>query len=124
MTVTEYPKDDYQSFTCENYLLAEIILDAHNGDYTCYEGTLIDNFIMHQPQPFDITKVKDLANEEWDDEIKQFFAEQNYEYLVILARYVNQWSSVNELVYTNDHKWVEAIENMLTETNVEELAVV
>ena len=111
MTISEYPKDDYQAFTCDKHTLAEIILDAHNGDYVCYEGTLVDNFIMTDPQPFDITNVKDLASTDWDEDIKEFFMEQSYEYLVVLERYRNCWTSVSELIYTNDHEWVAAVEN-------------
>ena len=126
MTISEYPKDNYQAFTCDKHTLAEIILDAHNGDYVCYEGTLVDNFIMTDPQPFDITNVKDLASTDWDDDIKEFFVEQSYEYLVVLERYQNCWTSVSELIYTNDHEWVATIENMLMDEQqkAEDLATV
>lgn len=113
MTVSKYPKDDYQAFMCYKHTLAEIILDAHDGDYTCYEGALVDNFIMINPQPFDITNVKDLASIDWDDDTKEFFMEQSYEYLVVLERYQNCWTSTSELIYTNDREWVTVIENML-----------
>lgn len=126
MTVSKYPKDKYQSFTCDKHTLAEILLDAHNGDYVCHEGTLVDNFIMTDPQPFDITNVKDLASTDWDDDIKEFFMEQSYEYLVVLERYQNCWTSVSELIYTNDHEWVASIENILMDEQqkAEDLATV
>lgn len=126
MTVSKYPKDDYRAFMCYKHTLAEIILDAHDGDYTCYEGALVDNFIMIDPQPFDITNVKDLASTDWDDDIKEFFMEQSYEYLVVLERYQNCWTSVSELIYTNDREWVATIENMLIDEQqkAEDLVVV
>lgn len=119
MTVSKYPKDDYQAFTCYKHTLAEIILDAHDGDYTCYEGALVDNFIMINPQPFDITNVKDLASINWDDDTKEFFMEQSYEYLVVLERYQNCWTSTSELIYTNDQEWVEAISQMFIDIEAE-----
>lgn len=119
MTVSKYPKDDYQAFMCYKHTLAEIILDAHDGDYTCYEGALVDNFIMIDPQPFDITNVKDLASVDWDDDTKEFFMEQSYEYLVVLERYQNCWTSTSELIYTNDREWVEAISQMFIDIEAE-----
>lgn len=119
MTVSKYPKDDYQAFMCYKHTLAEIILDAHDGDYTCYEGALVDNFIMIDPQPFDITNVKDLASTDWDDDTKEFFMEQSYEYLVVLERYQNCWTSTSELIYTNDREWVEAISQMFIDIEAE-----
>ena len=119
MTISEYPKDNYQAFTCDKHTLAEIIVDAHNGDYVCYEGTLVDNFIMTDPQPFDITNVKDLASVDWDDDTKDFFMEQSYEYLVVLERYQNCWTSTSELIYTNDQEWVEAISQMFIDIEAE-----
>ena len=119
MTVSKYPKDDYQAFMCHKHTLAEIILDAHDGDYTCYEGALVDNFIMIDPQPFDITNVKDLASVDWDDDTKDFFMEQSYEYLVVLERYQNCWTSTSELIYTNDREWVEAISQMFIDIEAE-----
>ena len=104
MTVSKYPKDDYRAFMCYKHTLTEIILDAHDRDYTCYEGALVDNFIMTDPQPFDITNVKDLASVDWDDDTKDFFMEQSYEYLVVLEHYQNCWTY---------HEWVTVIENML-----------
>lgn len=119
MTISKYPKDAYQAFMCYKHTLAEIILDAHNGDYMCYEGTLVDNFIMTDPQPFDITNVKDLASVDWDDDTKDFFMEQSYEYLVVLERYQNCWTSTSELIYTNDREWVEAISQMFIDIEAE-----
>lgn len=119
MTVSKYPKDDYQAFMCYKHTLAELILDAHDGDYTCYEGALVDNFIMIDPQPFDITNVKDLASVDWDDDTKDFFMEQSYEYLVVLERYQNCWTSTSELIYTNDREWVEAISQMFIDIEAE-----
>lgn len=112
MTISHYPSDDYYAITCYKHTLAEIILDAHNNDYECYEGTLVDNYIMEHPSQFDITQVKDLRNDDWDDEFVTFFKTQNYKYLVILERYESQWSSSNELIYTNDDEWVASIEAM------------
>lgn len=119
MTISKYPKDAYQAFMCYKHTLAEIILDAHDGDYTCYEGALVDNFIMIDPQPFDITNVKDLASVDWDDDTKDFFMEQSYEYLVVLERYQNCWTSTSELIYTNDREWVEAISQMFIDIEAE-----
>lgn len=119
MTISKYPKDAYRAFMCYKHTLAEIILDAHDGDYTCYEGALVDNFIMIDPQPFDITNVKDLASVDWDDDIKDFFMEQSYEYLVVLERYQNCWTSTSELIYTNDREWVEAISQMFIDIEAE-----
>lgn len=64
------------------------------------------------PNPFDITQVRDLRSADWDDEFVTFFKTQNYKYLVILERYESQWSSSNELIYTNDDEWVASIETM------------
>ena len=119
MTISKYPKDAYQAFMCYKHTLAEIILDAHDGDYTCYEGALVDNFIMIDPQPFDITNVKDLASVDWDDDTKDFFMEQSYEYLVVLEHYQNCWTSTSELIYTNDREWVEAISQMFIDIEAE-----
>lgn len=119
MTISKYPKDAYQAFMCYKHTLAEIILDAHDGDYTCYEGVLVDNFIMIDPQPFDITNVKDLVSVDWDDDTKEFFMEQSYEYLVVLERYQNCWTSTSELIYTNDREWVEAVSQMFIDIEAE-----
>lgn len=119
MTISKYPKDAYQAFMCYKHTLAEIILEAHDGDYTCYEGALVDNFIMIDPQPFDITNVKDLVSVDWDDDTKEFFMEQSYEYLVVLERYQNCWTSTSELIYTNDREWVEAISQMFIDIEAE-----
>lgn len=112
MSISHYPSDDYYAITCYKHTLAEIILDAHNNDYECYEGTLVDNYIMEYPNTFDITQVKDLREHDWDEDLVTFFKTQDYKYLVILERYVNQWSSSNELIYTNDAEWVACIESM------------
>ena len=116
MTISHYPSDDYYAITCYKHTLAEIILDAHNNDYECYEGTLVDNYIMEYPNTFDITQVKDLRSGGWDDEFVTFFKTQDYKYLVILERYESQWSSSNELIYTNDDEWVVRIESMFQST--------
>lgn len=116
MSISHYPSDDYYAITCYKHTLAEIILDAHNNDYECYEGTLVDNYIMEYPNTFDITQVKDLRSGDWDDEFVTFFKTQDYKYLVILERYESQWSSSNELIYTNDDEWVVRIESMFQST--------
>lgn len=116
MTISHYPSDDYYAITCYKHTLAEIILDAHNNDYECYEGTLVDNYIMENPYPFDITQVKDLREHDWDEDLVTFFKTQDYKYLVILERYESHWSSSNELIYTNDDEWVASIENMFQST--------
>lgn len=112
MSISHYPSDDYHAITCYKHTLAEIILDAHNNDYECYEGTLVDNYTMEHPFQFDITQVRDLRSDDWDDEFVTFFKTQTYNYLVILERYESQWSSSNELIYTNDDEWVARIESM------------
>lgn len=126
MTISYYPSDDYYAITCYKHTLAEIILDAHNTDYECYEGTLVDNYIMEYPNTFDITQVKDLRSGDWDDEFITFFKTQDYKYLVILERYESQWSSSNELIYTNDDEWVARIESMFqsTQESTKELQLV
>lgn len=126
MTISHYPSDDYYAITCYKHTLAEIILDAHNNDYECYEGTLVDNYVMANPYPFDITQVKDLRSGDWDDEFVTFFKTQTYKYLVILERYESQWSSSNELIYTNDDEWVARIESMFqsTQESTKELQLV
>lgn len=126
MTISHYPSDDYYAITCYKHTLAEIILDAHNNDYECYEGTLVDNYIMEHPIQFDITQVRDLRSDDWDDEFVTFFKTQTYKYLVILERYESQWSSSNELVYTNDDEWVARIESMFqsTQESTKELQLV
>lgn len=126
MTISHYPSDDYYAITCYKHTLAEIILDAHNNDYECYEGTLVDNYIMEYPNTFDITQVKDLRSGDWDDEFVTFFKTQTYKYLVILERYESQWSSSNELIYTNDDEWVACIESMFqsTQESTKELQLV
>jgi len=126
MTISHYPSDDYYAITCYKHTLAEIILDAHNNDYECYEGTLVDNYIMEYPNTFDITQVKDLRSGDWDDEFVTFFKTQTYKYLVILERYESQWSSSNELIYTNDDEWVARIESMFqsTQESTKELQLV
>lgn len=116
MTISHYPSDDYYAITCYKHTLAEIILDAHNNDYESYEGTLVDNYIMESPNTFDITQVKDLRSGDWNDEFVTFFKTQDYKYLVILERYESQWSSSNELIYTNDDEWVVRIESMFQST--------
>lgn len=116
MSISRYPKDNYYAITCYKHTLAEIILDAHNNDYECYEGTLVDNYVMANPYPFDITQVRDLRSGNWDDEFVTFFKTQGYKYLVILERYESQWSSSNELIYTNDDEWVARIESMFQST--------
>lgn len=112
MPISYYPNDNYYAITCYKHTLAEIILDAHDNDYECYEGTLVDNYIMEHPNTFDITQVKDLRSGDWNDEFVTFFKTQDYKYLVILERYESQWSSSNELIYTNDDEWVACIESM------------
>ena len=112
MAISHYPSDDYYAITCYKHTLAEIILDAHNNDYECYEGTLVDNYIMEHPFQFDITQVKDLRGQVWDDDLVTFFKTQDYKYLVILEQYESHWSSSNELIYTNDDEWVARIETM------------
>ena len=67
---------------------------------------------MENPYPFDITQVKDLREHDWDEDLVTFFKTQDYKYLVILERYESQWSSSNELIYTNDDEWVARIETM------------
>ena len=126
MTISHYPSDDYYAITCYKHTLAEIILDAHNNDYECYEGTLVDNYVMANPYPFDITQVKDLRSGDWDDEYVTFFKTQTYKYLFILERYESQWSSSNELIYTNDDEWVACIDSMFqsTQESTKELQLV
>ena len=125
MSISHYPSDDYYAITCYKHTLAEIILDAHNNDYECYEGTLVDNYIMEHPFQFDITQVKDLRGQVWDD-LVTFFKTQDYRYLVILEQYENHWSSSNELIYTNDDEWVARIEDMFqsTQESTKELQLV
>ena len=81
---------------------------------------------MEYPNTFDITQVKDLRSGDWDDEFVTFFKTQDYKYLVILERYESQWSSSNELIYTNDDEWVVRIESMFqsTQESTKELQLV
>ena len=126
MTISHYPSDDYYAITCYKHTLAEIILDAHNNDYECYEGTLVDNYIMEHPFQFDITQVKDLRGQVWDEDLVTFFKTQDYKYLVILEQFESHWSSSNELIYTNDDEWVARIESMFqsTQESTKELQLV
>lgn len=126
MSISHYPSDDYYAITCGRHTLAEIILDAHNNDYECYEGTLVDNYVMEHPFQFDIMQVKDLKGYDWDADLVMFFKTQNYRYLVILERYENCWASSNELIYTNDEDWVSHIESTLqhTQESTKELQLV
>ena len=82
-------------------------------DIDTFEGVLVDNFIGYSPAFAALRTIR----EDHDDDIytKKHSDKKEFDYLVVLETYQNSQSSVQRVIYTNDHQYINTIHDLLTE---------
>ena len=82
-------------------------------DIIAFEGVLVDNFIGYSPEFSALHTVR--KNHQDDIYTKKYSDEKDFEYLVVLETYQTDQSSVQRVIYTNDHQFINQIHDLLTE---------
>lgn len=116
MSITIRPKDNYAEYEFHSYKDVDRLLDLSYGgdlDIDVFEGVLVDNFIGYSPAFAALRTIR----EDHEDDIytKKHSDKKEFDYLVVLETYQNSQSSVQRVIYTNDHQYINQIHNLLTE---------
>lgn len=116
MSITIRPTDNYTEYEFHNYKDIDRLLELSYGgdmDIDVFEGVLVDNFIGYSPTFSALHTVRE--NHKGDIYTKKHSNQTKFDYLVILETYQNSQSSVQRIIYTNDHQFVNQIHDLLIE---------
>lgn len=116
MSITIRPKDNYAEYEFHSYKDVDRLLDLSYGvdlDVDVFEGVLVDNFIGYSPAFLAINTIHE--NHQDDIYTKKHSDKKEFDYLVVLETYQNSQSSVQRVIYTNDHQFINQIHDLLTE---------
>lgn len=116
MSITIRPKDNYAEYEFHSYKDVDRLLDlSYDGDMDIitFEGVLVDNFIGYSPAFLAINTIRE--NHQDDIYTKKYSDKKEFDYLVVLETYQNSQSSVQRVIYTNDHQYINTIHDLLTE---------
>ena len=116
MSITIRPTDDYAEYEFHSYKDVDRLLELSYGgdiDIITFEGVLVDNFIGYSPTFSALHRVR--KNHEDDIYTKKYSNQTKFDYLVVLETYQNSQSSVQRVIYTNDHQFINQIHDLLTE---------
>ena len=116
MSITIRPKDNYAEYEFHSYKDVDRLLKLSYGgdmDIDTFEGVLVDNFIGYNPAFSALHTIRE--NHQDDIYTKKYSDEKEFEYLVVLETYQNSQSSVQRVIYTNDHQYINTIHDLLTE---------
>lgn len=116
MSITIRPTDNYAEYEFHSYKDVDRLLDLSYGgdmDIDTFEGVLVDNFIGYNPAFSALRTIR----EDHDDDIytKKHSDKKEFDYLVVLETYQNSQLSVQRVIYTNDHQYINTIHDLLTE---------
>ena len=116
MSITIRPKDNYAEYEFHSYKDVDRLLKLSYGgdmDIDTFEGVLVDNFIGYSPAFAALRTIR----EDHEDDIytKKHSDKKEFDYLVVLETYQNSQSSVQRVIYTNDHQYINTIHDLLTE---------
>lgn len=116
MSITIRPKDNYAEYEFHSYKDVDRLLDLSYGgdlDIDVFEGVLVDNFIGYSPAFAALRTIR----EDHEDDIytKKHSDKKEFDYLVVLETYQTDQSSVQRVIYTNDHQYINTIHDLLTE---------
>lgn len=116
MSITIRPKDNYAEYEFHSYKDVDRLLDLSYGgdlDIDVFEGVLVDNFIGYSPAFAALRTIR----EDHEDDIytKKHSDKKEFDYLVVLETYQNSQLSVQRVIYTNDHQYINTIHDLLTE---------
>ena len=116
MSITIRPTDNYAEYEFHSYKDVDRLLDLSYGgdmDIDTFEGVLVDNFIGYNPAFSALHTVRE--NHEDDIYTKKHSNQTKFDYLIVLETYQNSQSSVQRVIYTNDHQYINTIHDLLTE---------
>lgn len=116
MSITIRPTDNYAEYEFHSYKDVDRLLDLSYGvdlDVDVFEGVLVDNFIGYSPAFLAINTIHE--NHQDDIYTKKHSDKKEFDYLVVLETYQNSQSSVQRVIYTNDHQFINQIHDLLTE---------
>lgn len=117
MSITIRPTDNYAEYEFHSYKDVDRLLGLSYGgdlDIAVFEGILVDNYIGYNPTFAALRTIR----EDHEDDIytKKHSGEKEFDYLVVLETYQTSQSSVQRVIYTNDHQYVNTIHDLLTES--------
>lgn len=116
MSITIRPKDNYAEYEFHSYKDVDRLLDLSydsDMDIITFEGVLVDNFIGYSPAFSALHTIRE--NHQDDIYTKKYSDKKEFDYLVVLETYQNSQSSVQRVIYTNDHQYINTIHDLLTE---------
>ena len=116
MSITIRPRDNYAEYEFHSYKDVDRLLELSYGgdmDIIVFEGILVDNFIGYSPAFSALHTVR--KNHQDDIYTKKHSDKKEFDYLVVLETYQNSQSSVQRVIYTNDHQYINTIHDLLTE---------
>ena len=117
MSITIRPTDDYAEYEFHSYKDIDRLLELSYGgdmDIDIFEGVLVDSFIGYNSPAFSALHTV-RENHEDDIYTKKHSNQTKFDYLVVLETYQNSQSSVQRVIYTNDHQYINTIHDLLTE---------
>lgn len=114
MTITIRPTDDYQEYKFSNYHdVDQLLMDCYPHttdimDVEIYEGTVVDNYIGYAPKlPMDELKTATLVKAASQKQVQ-------YNYVVVLETFENEWTSSQRVIFTNDDHFVDQVYEYLS----------
>lgn len=115
MSITIRPTDDYAEYEFHSYKDVDRLLELSYGgdmDVDIFEGVLVDNFIGYSPAFSALHTVRESHKD--DIYTKKHSSQTKFDYLVVLETYQTSQSSVQHVIYTNNHQFVNQIQELLT----------
>ncbi len=106
MSITLRPSDDYMEQEYDDTHEIDKLLNEcypNDADIEEYPGEMVDNYIGYHPA----TQFIKLKN----DAIVRKSGKRNYRYIVVLEKQLNDWSSNQIVILTDDAKFVKAVQN-------------
>lgn len=108
MSITLRPSDDYMELEYDDTHEIDKLLNEcypYDADIEEYPGEMVDNYIGYHPA----TQFIKLKN----DAIVRKSGKRNYRYIVVLEKQLDDWTSNQIAILTDDAKFVKAIQNEL-----------
>ena len=102
MGVVKMLKDYVKDINMESAVnLVNFAYDNHY-EVTCYEGVLLDNYIIHSDKTLKVGRAKPR------------------EYIILRERFVNEWTSKIEMTLTDNEKTLDRHDRELVRSDDEE----
>jgi hypothetical protein len=108
MSITLRPSDDYMELEYgDTHELDKLLNECYpyDADIEEYPGRMVDNYIGYHPA----TQFIKLQH----DTIVRKSGKRNYRYIVILEKQLDDWTSNQIVILTDDAKFVKAVQDEL-----------